>query len=141
MTRNDLFAQLTVGLNADLVDYGELKKLLAGQFDAALQHQSARLGELAEAITGLAERIEARRRQRVALVNALLVDDYAPSMDKVLALLPDAPRRMLAGWWGELESLVRECKTLNTRSCQLLMDQHEIMQRVLNGEADIYAPA
>jgi len=36
---------------------------------------------------------------------------------------------------------VKECKALNMRNCRLLMDQHDIMQRVLQTEADTYAPA
>jgi hypothetical protein len=30
---------------------------------------------------------------------------------------------------------------LNARNCRLLMDQNATMQRVLNQEADIYAPS
>lgn len=141
MTRNDLIARLSVELNADLADYGVLRKLLASQFDAALQHQSARLAELAESISTLCETIEQRRRARVEMVNALLAGEPEPSMAKVFALLPREPQRMLEGWWKELETLVRDCKAQSARSCSLLMDQREIMQRVLNGEADIYAPA
>lgn len=141
MTRNELLVLVTRGLNADLVDYGELKKLLEAQFDAALHHQSARLAELADTIVSLTETIDGRRRERMELVGALLEGDPEPSMDKVFALLPEKPSRMLQEWWSELENLARDCKAQNARACSLIMDQHEIMQRVLNGEADIYVPA
>ena len=60
------------------------------------------------------------------------------------ALLPHYPERARRGVeaaWASLESLVRECKALNARNGRLIVDQHDIMQRVLHGEADIYAPA
>jgi flagella synthesis protein FlgN len=141
MTRSELLMRLSRGLNADLAAYGELKALLQAQFDAALRHETVRLAEISDAVTELAETLEARRRERVDLVGTFLEGDAEPSMTKVFASCPEAARAMLQGWWSELENLVRECKALSGRSCTLLVDQHEIMQRVLNGEANIYAPA
>lgn len=140
MTRNELLARLTRGLNADLVDYGELRKLLKKQFDAALHHRSEELSGIVIAVTDLAETIEERRSERVELVSALLNGDRDASVSKVFALLPEAPREMLKTWWRELENLVRECKELNARIGRLVMDQHEIMKRILDREVDIYVP-
>ncbi len=47
-----------------------------------------------------------------------------------------APRRD----WVALEQMVLECKRLNARNSDLLTEQYSIMQRVLHGEEDTYAP-
>ncbi|MGE5492284.1 MAG: flagellar export chaperone FlgN [Actinomycetota bacterium] len=141
MKRSELLILVGRGLNADLVDYRELKGLLASQFDAALHHRSEELGQIAASVAGLAEIIEGRRQDRVELLDMLLEGDPEPSMAKVLEQLPAGPRQMLQGWWEELEGLARECKEQNARVCRLMTDQHEIMKRVLGGEADTYAPA
>lgn len=140
MNKRDILLRLAYGVNADLNDYAVLKKRLEAQFTAALHHRSAELATLGEAITGLAEVIEARRRERVELVAALLDGRPGGSVNDVLALFPEATRRMCLGWWQELESLVRDCKAQNARVCQLVTEQHQIMTRVLDGESDVYAP-
>jgi flagella synthesis protein FlgN len=43
--------------------------------------------------------------------------------------------------WATLEKLVIECKRLSKRNGDLLVEQYSIMQRVLHGEEQIYAPA
>lgn len=140
MKPSEILVRIGRGLNADLVDYRELKGLLAAQFEAALNHRSEELGRIAAAITELAGTIETRRRDRVELVGALMPEDPDASMEKAMGLFPEAPRRMLQGWWEELEGLAWECKEHNAQVCRLLMDQHEIMKRVLGEEADIYVP-
>lgn len=141
MTRIDPLTRLLQDLRADLIDYGRLKELLEIQFDAALKHQSSRLGEVAADITALVDTLDGRRQERVALAGVLLGSGREVCMAEVFKLLP-APRRPVAqSGWEALEKLVRECKALNERNCRLLMDQHEIMQRVLNREMDTYAPA
>lgn len=141
MNRNERLIRLVRGINADLADCNELKNLLGTQFAAALEHHAGKLGQATEAISSLLETIEARRRERVELATALLDGDPEASMPKVFALFSAASRQVFEGWWSELESLVRECKADNARVGQLLMGQHEIMQRVLDCEADIYVPA
>jgi flagella synthesis protein FlgN len=141
MMRNELLVRLTRGINADLLDYRELKRLLTEQFDAALHHRADELGEIAASVISLAEEIETRRQHRVELVGLLLEGKPEPSMVKVFGTLAEAPRRMLLEWWAELETLVCECKEQNAKVCRLMTDQHEIMKRVLGGEKDTYAPA
>ena len=141
MNRNESLLQMARGINADLGDYAKLKRLQQAQFDAALQHRPADLTALAEAISALTEVLEARRQQRVELAAGLLPgggEKAERSMNDVFALLPESSYRMVGAWWQQLEELVRECQVQNRRTCQLLMDQHEIMQRVLDGENDVY---
>ncbi|MCW7536532.1 flagellar protein FlgN [Aquabacterium sp. A7-Y] len=141
MSAQGPLAQLLQGVRADLGDYARLHELLEAQFEAALRHQSARLGELAEQISGLAATLELRRQQRVVLAAELLGAGTRPNVAAIEPLLPPQSGATLREWWSSLEQSVRDCKALNARNCRLMMDQHEIMQRVLHPEADLYAPA
>jgi flagellar biosynthesis protein FlgN len=136
--------QLALGVQADLNDYGSLKALLQTQFEAALRHQTSALAQVAGEITALCQILQVRRLQRVTLVDqcAALAADASPQdkVEALLAQLPFAYRAVAQSLWHKLQALVHECKVLNLRNCTLLMDQHEIMQRVLNDESDIYVP-
>lgn len=127
------------GVAADLLAYQQLRALLEQQFDGAVRHQSARLHELAEAITTLVDTMEARRAERVALVQRLLGPQG--SMAQAFALLKNPARERMEADWRALEDSVRECKRLGKRNSDLLVEQYTIMQRVLHGEEQIYAPA
>jgi len=140
MTRNEGLVRLARGINADLADYEKLKNLLAALFEAALGHHAGKVGQASESIARLAETIEARRCERVELVADLLDGDPEASMAKVFVLFNGASRHHFESWWLKLESLVRECKAANARVGQLMTTQHEIMNRVLDCEADIYVP-
>lgn len=144
MSRMNTLSGLMRGIGEDVRDYRVLRNLLQEQFDAALRHQSLRLGQLAERITELTEVLEQRRAQRVELVTAL--SGKGAGVITTFALLKGVPhealrREALQVAWSELEALVRECKQFNERNCRLIMDQYSIMQRVLHGEEQIYVPA
>ncbi|WKB54102.1 flagellar export chaperone FlgN [Eleftheria terrae] len=142
MTETTPLARLLQGVRADLTDYVRLQELLESQFEAALRHETVAMQDVAERITALAAMLEARRQDRVALLEQLLAGQAQPaSIDALLPQLSPQGRATLQAWWRTLEERVRHCKALNARNCRLLMDQHEIMQRVLQPEADLYAPA
>jgi len=126
------------GMTDDSVDYAALKTLLEEQFQATLHHQSARLTALAEQVVAAVEPLDARRRQRVSLVTALLGPQG--DMPQLFALLQEDARATAERDWVALEQMVLECKRLNTRNSDLLTEQYSIMQRVLHGEEDTYAP-
>lgn len=140
MNRAQALRRVAGGIAADLADYGRLKTLLAEQFDAVVRHDSARVAGIGEAIAALAGVLDRRRVERVTLAGQLAGADGASAMRGVFALLPAAVRGRVEGAWAALETRVRECKALNLRNCELLMSQYEIMQRVLDDEADTYAP-
>jgi flagella synthesis protein FlgN len=53
----------------------------------------------------------------------------------------DAGRRDAAhADWRRLEQLVRGCRDAAARNGSLMADQHAIMQRLLHGEMETYAP-
>jgi len=83
--------------------------------------------------------LDASRRDRTSQVHALL--GPGSGMSGVFELLDGPRREALESGWQTLEALVRESKRLNARNCQLLMDQHALMQRVLHGEVSTYVPA
>lgn len=138
MTRDQAVAKLAAGIQADLAASTTLLELLERQFDAALRHRTAQLGELAEQLMPALEAMEQRRVQRVALVRALLGPDG--DMAKLIASLAAPGRAALAADWHALEQMVLECKRLNARNSALLTEQYSIMQRVLHGEEQTYAP-
>lgn len=126
------------GMTDDNVGYAALKTLLEEQFQATLQHQSTRLTALADQVIAAVEPLDARRRQRVSLVTALLGPQG--DMPQLFALLQEDARATAERDWVALEQMVLECKRLNARNSDLLTEQYSIMQRVLHGEEDTYAP-
>jgi flagella synthesis protein FlgN len=54
--------------------------------------------------------------------------------------LPAAQRSLASADWERLEQLVRDCKQATTRNGSLMADQYTVMQRVLHGEDQLYAP-
>ncbi len=142
MTSRDALKRLFEGMRADAADYGRLRELLDAQFAAALAHRTEEIVGIVERILGLTETLRARSRERAALARALSGGKTpAVSMRAISARLPVPARQKLEASWTRLEALVRECKRLNARNGHLLMTQREIMERVLNVEPDIYAPA
>jgi flagellar biosynthesis protein FlgN len=136
--RQQALAALLRGVADDAQAYPSLLRLLEQQFDAAVRHQNARLVELAAEITQVVDAMHERSARRVAQA-ALLLGPQA-RMAQVFALLKGASRATLESQWAELEKMVLECKRLNQRNSSLLTDQFSIMQRVLHGEENIYAP-
>jgi flagellar biosynthesis protein FlgN len=139
VTRQDAMRALLQGLAADLAAYAQLLALLEQQFDGAVRHQSERLAQLADTISTLVDTMEARRVARVALVQRLLGPHG--TMAQAFALLKNPARERMETDWQTLERSVRECKRLGKRNSDLLVEQYTIMQRVLHGEEQIYAPA
>jgi flagella synthesis protein FlgN len=138
MTRDQALVRLADGVQADLGACAEVQGLLQSQFEAALQHRGAELAELAAALTPALDAMETRRQQRVALVRALLGPEA--TMDQLIAGLSGAARTALAADWHELAQMVIECKRMTARNGTLLAEQFSIMQRVLHGEEQVYAP-
>jgi len=127
------------GVGADIQRYRELMRLLESQFQAVLRHDAVELGELAHGITELVASLDVSRRDRMSCVHALV--GPGAGMSGVFERLDGPRREALEAGWQTLEHMVRESKRLNARNCQLLMDQHALMQRVLHGEVSTYAPA
>lgn len=141
MNKQETLARLVRGVRTDIQDYQQLRSLLEAQFQAALRHDTVRIGELATDITDIVETLERSRRDRVYLASQLL-DEHTPATVPALMLrLPPAVREVLHRHWALLEGLVRDCKALNTRNCELMVEQHAVMQRVLHGEGSIYVDA
>ena len=139
MTRQDAMRELLGGIAEDLLAYQTLRQLLQQQFEAALRHRALELGTAAEAISTLVDVLQLRRQQRVALVQRLV--GPAATMLQAFALLKNAARERMEADWKTLEQSVIECKRLSKRNGDLLVEQYSIMQRVLHGEEQIYAPA
>ncbi|WP_298412502.1 flagellar export chaperone FlgN [Janthinobacterium sp.] len=138
ITRQEAVRRVLQGMADDSVGYAALQTLLEEQFQATLQHQSTRLTALAEQVIAAVEPLDARRRQRVSLVTALLGPQG--DMPQLFALLQEDARSKAEAEWVALEQMVLECKRLNARNSDLLTEQYSIMQRVLHGEEDTYAP-
>lgn len=139
LERQEVMKRLLHGVAEDLQAYPQLATLLEQQFQAAVRHQNALLAELADTISALVDTMQQRRAQRVALVQRLLGPNG--TMAQAFALLKNAARERMEADWSALEQLVIECKRLGKRNSDLLVEQYSIMQRVLHGEEQIYAPA
>ena len=137
--RQEAMKRLLQGVAEDMQAYPQLAVLLEQQFEGAIKHQHARLAELADGISALVDSMQLRREQRVALVQRLL--GPTGTMAQAFALLKNAARERMETDWRTLEQMVIECKRLGKRNSDLLVEQYSIMQRVLHGEEQIYAPA
>ena len=138
MTRQQAVQALADGVRLDLEAAKAILALLERQFQAALRHKGSELAALAEELMPALDAMDARRRQRVALVRALHGNEGA--MAQFIAAQPEPGRARLAAAWSELERLVVACKAATTRNGNLLADQFSTMQRVLHGEEQTYAP-
>ena len=143
MTVREALGRLIKGVHADLGDYRTLRELLDVQFDAALKHRSAVITDIADRISALTTQMEKRRAERFALAKVLVGKQQGHvTISAISARLPANARPAFDEWWQALEKLVQECKRLNQRNCDLLMNQHEILQRVLQADGGgTYAPA
>jgi len=126
------------GIKADLQSYQQMLDLIAQQFEAAIRHQSERLGDIAKEIGALVDVLEARRAQRVELATRLVGPQ--PSMEQVFTLLKPEARARLEADWAELEGMVQAAREMGRRNADLLAEQYTIMQRVLHGDDQIYEP-
>jgi flagella synthesis protein FlgN len=138
MTRDQALGRLLDGIQADLGSSSTIRDLLERQFQAALRHRGAELTALAEELMPQLDAMEQRRQQRVQLVRALFGQEA--TMDQLFGSLPDAQRAGAAAAWEQLEQLVRDCKQATTRNASLMAEQHSVMQRLLHGEDQTYAP-
>ncbi len=138
----EALGRLIKGVHADLGDYRTLRELLDVQFEAALKHRSAVITDIADRISALTAQLDKRRAERLALAKVLVGKQSSVTISAVSARLPANARPAFDEWWQTLEKLVQECKRLNQRNCDLLMNQHEILQRVLQADGGgTYAPA
>ena len=138
MTRQQAVSALVDGVEQDLDAAHAIHTLLERQFQAALRHQGLELAALAEELTPALDAMDARRKQRVALVRAL--HGQEGTMAAFIATQPEPGRARLAAAWLELERLVVSCKSATTRNGNLLAEQFTVMQRVLHGGDGTYAP-
>lgn len=138
MTRQQAVAALADGVDQDLAAANAIHALLERQFEAALRHQGAELAALAAELTPALDAMDARRKQRVALVRAL--NGIDATMGGFIAAQPEPARAKLAAAWTDLERLVVACKLATTRNGNLLAEQFTVMQRVLHGGDGTYAP-
>src|SRR3954463_14391593 len=100
MTRQQAVAALVDGVDQDLAATTTMHALLERQFEAALRHQGAELAALAGELAPALDAMDARRRQRVALVRALQGNEG--TMAGFIAAQPEPGRARLAAAWGEL---------------------------------------
>ena len=140
MKQREAFTRIFQGMRADVHDYEALRELLQSQFHAALQHRTEEIRVIGERITSLTTVLEDRRRERVELATMLAGKRTGVSIAAVAERLQGASRTAFDACWAALEQSVKDCKALNMRNCRLLMDQHDIMQRVLNRQTDTYVP-
>ncbi|MGE8397898.1 MAG: flagellar export chaperone FlgN [Comamonas sp.] len=137
------WVHIAQGMQQDMAGYREMQSLMQAQFHAALRHDSVAMQDVAERIAAQAQLLEQSRQQRVTHVQALLPAGTRVSMTAAFALLQDPLRRQLAALWQQLEVAVQQCKALNVRNCQLIMEQAQIMRHVLGDTAvdeGIYGP-
>lgn len=139
----DTLYRLHAALELDCKDYVALKGQLALQFDAALAHDAAAMEHVAAQITHSAERIESRRPQMQSILTELVGRRPVPTLRHLLERLPaNLPEPLTAGLVTarqQLQQLTQECQQMNLRNCELIHEQHALMQRLLGQPEGSYA--
>jgi flagella synthesis protein FlgN len=126
-------------MHEDQAGYGRLRALLEEQFQAALRQRAELLLELAPRIEALVDTLDRHREARREQLRLLLGARGTISLSGLLARLPQPTAQLLGRAWERLEAQVRDCKALNARNCELIVEQHALMQRLLGAERDTYA--
>lgn len=135
--------RLAQGMQQDLKAYEALRELLKAQFHAALSHDTAAMEQLAQRISAQAQQLAQSTQERSEHVSALLPAGTPPSMRAAFALLKAPLQQQMQGLWTQLEALVQECKAMNLRNCELIMEQAQLMQQVIGGSSaveGVYGP-
>jgi flagella synthesis protein FlgN len=135
----DALRQLLSGMQADQRSYALLQGLLEDQLAAIAQQRADELERLAQRITAQVDELDVQRKLRRLLVARLLGREETLSMAAVLERLPVAAARVLSEAWTSLEQAVFLCKAMNARNCELIVEQHALMQRLLGAQTDTYA--
>ena len=141
MTPRQRLAAIARGMQADIDGYAALRGLLGRQFEAALRHDTGAMRDVAEAISEQVAVLERHRSERVQHATALSGGGVPASMPELFQRVGGPARLQLSGMWSTLEAQVHDCKAQNVRNCRLIMEQGELMRRVLVGEDSIYVPA
>ncbi|TXI25660.1 MAG: hypothetical protein E6Q67_00490 [Roseateles sp.] len=135
-----LLAELGEGLRRAQQGYEHLQLLLERQFQAALRHAAAEIGELGEAIVNQVQQLENQgRRDRELLVALLGREAGVASVRELLRRLPRQKAEPLLQRWRALQRLLAHCKALNLRNGQLMAEQQMLMQQLLGQEEHVYA--
>ncbi len=139
MSVAEVLRQLLGGMQADQRSYTLLQTLLDEQLAAIAQQRSEELNRLAQRIGALVDELDTQRKLRRLLVARLLGREIDLSIAAVFERVPVAAARVLREAWLGLETAVRVCKTANARNCELIVEQHALMQRLMGAEQDTYA--
>ncbi|PZP35653.1 MAG: hypothetical protein DI603_02430 [Roseateles depolymerans] len=135
-----LIAELGEGLRRTHQGYERLQQLLERQFQAALRHAAAEIGEISEEIASQVQLIEAQGRRDREVLAALLGSEHGrPSVRELLRRLPRQKAAPLLQRWRALQRQLADCKALNLRNNQLMTEQQALMQQLLGREEHIYA--
>ncbi|MBV8503227.1 MAG: flagellar export chaperone FlgN [Paucibacter sp.] len=138
-----LLTQLLDVLARDVQAYRELHALLQAQFEAALAHRAATMEQLADRIVAQVNSIEGRREDRESVLTQLIGRRERPGLRTLAARLPAAVpatlRERLSLSCTQIEQLAMDCKQLNLRNCELIHEQHALMQRLLGQGEAVYA--
>ncbi|KUM02996.1 flagellar export chaperone FlgN [Chromobacterium subtsugae] len=139
MDRQQDLRRLFATVADDLAAYPLLQACLERQFAAALAHDAQALSVCADEIGALCRRLELSRRERLGAAERLLPAGAELTMAAVLRALPERQREQGERHWLRLRGMVADCRELNLRNGQLLQQRRLLLQRVLEGESDVYA--
>lgn len=139
MNLADILRLLLTDMQADLRSYAQLHVLLDEQLAAINQQRGEELQGIATQVTALVDDLDGRRDQRRRLVATMLGRQHELSMNEALERLPSKAARVLRDAWQALEQAVQLAKQLNARNCELIVEQHALMQRLLGSNEDTYA--
>lgn len=139
MNLADILRLLLTDMQADLRSYARLHGLLDDQLAAITQQRGDELQGIATQVTALVDELDGRRDQRRRLVATMLGRKHELSMNEALERLPSKAASVLRDAWQALEQAVQLAKQLNARNCELIVEQHALMQRLLGSDQDTYA--
>lgn len=133
--------QLLNGIQQDHRIYSQLQVLLISQRTMIVERQSEPLENLNQLVEQIYQQLKESTNQRLLLLKSLNIPTQSDGMYFLFSRLPDVMANKARRLWQQLEQQVTDCKQLNERNTQLLMMQQEILNRLLNNDAQlIYQP-
>lgn len=142
MSPKECLQQIVSGVQLDLADYQQLKRLLNEQHSLLRRRDVRALTDLLTRQQSLLTRLRDNAGLRTQLLSQLGLDASDHGMRDLMNRLPAPLTTRLSPQWKQLQQLVSQCQQQNDINGRLLVTQYEVIRRMLYGEpSSDYTPA
>lgn len=134
MSPKECLQQIVMGVQSDLAEYQQLKRLLNEQHNLLRRRDVRILSDLLTRQQELVNRLQKNANLRSELLAELGLNADDHGMSVLLERLPAPLVGRLSPQWRQLKDLVNQCKHQNDVNGRVLLTQYEVIKRMLYGE-------